>query len=348
MGEKNVIVIGASAGGVPALEVVLAALPGDLDAAVFIALHLRPGIRSQLPEVLQRRSALLVAQAEQGEPIHHGRVYVARPDHHLIVEEDSVRNTRGPRENRARPSIDALFRSAAFAHGSRAIGVILSGALDDGTAGLWAIKDRGGRAVVQDPDDAEHDSMPRHALQYVTVDQIAPAQEIGAILVNLTRTFPTATTGVASKELELEARVALEGRALQLGLMELGTVTPYTCPECHGVLVALASGGIPRFRCHTGHAYSINSLLAEVSQGVEESLWDGIRGIEVSMLLLRQLAGQVRAAAPGNANLSAALEQLAGDAQRRADQVHEALRTHRSFTEDSARELINPRPPRRR
>ena len=336
---RDRIVIGASAGGVPALETLVGSLPADLGAAVFIVMHLQPDALSRLPQILQRRCRLQVTHAKEGERIERGRVYVASPDQHLLLEGDHLRLTRGPRENRSRPAVDTLFRSAAYSHGDRVIGVILSGALDDGTAGLWSVKERGGTTVVQDPDEAEYDSMPRSAIQHVQVDHVVALKEMGPLLVKLTTTPVEKHEAAMSKELEIETKIALEGRALELGVLGLGPVTPYTCPECHGVLVALKEGGVPRFRCHTGHAYSINTLLAEVTGYVEEALWGGIRAIEESMLLLRALARHIRddkAKDPGLADL---LDEKAKDAQRRADLVRQALSTHQTLSEDNVSTL---------
>jgi two-component system chemotaxis response regulator CheB len=184
--NKDVIVIGASAGGVEALRTLVRGLPKALDAAVFVVLHMPASGPSRLAEILQRCSALPVVRARDGETIRRGHVYVARPDYHLTLEEETMRLTRGPRENRHRPAIDALFRSAAYTHGGRVIGVVLTGELDDGTAGLWSIEQRGGTAVVQDPEDAESPSMPRNALQYVRTEHVLPVALMGARLAKLT------------------------------------------------------------------------------------------------------------------------------------------------------------------
>ena len=298
MPTKDVIVVGASAGGVEVLKQLTASLPHDLPAAVLIVLHVAPSSPTMLPRLLQRGCPLPVAVAEDGEPLRHGRVYVAPQDRHLVLEPDRVRVTRAPRENHSRPAIDPLFRSAALAYGPRVIGVILSGRLDDGTAGLWAVKDRGGSAVVQDPEDALHPDMPRNALQYTAADHVVRADELGPLLARLAgQPVPGPPPPPASRELELEVRIAMEDRALERGVMTLGPVSPYTCPECHGVLVRLDERGVPRFRCHTGHAFSLDSLLAAVTGTVEDTLWSALRAIEESVMLLREAADRTRAIA---------------------------------------------------
>jgi two-component system, chemotaxis family, protein-glutamate methylesterase/glutaminase len=326
MAKRDIVVVGASAGGVSALDRLLSALPEDFAASLFVVMHLKPDGRSHLVEILQRGSRLPIVRPDDGDPIRPGHVYVAPADHHLLLDDHTVRITRGPKENRNRPAIDALFRSAAYLRGERAIGVILSGVLDDGTAGLWSIKERGGVAIVQSPDDAEYGGMPKSAMEYVEVDYVCAVDAIAPLLVRLT-TEPILRSPVPiSKELEIEARIALEGRGLQMGLMELGPVVPYTCPECHGAMVDLSQSGVPRFRCQTGHAYSINNLLAEVSAYAEDSLWNGIRAIEESIMLLDHMARRALAAGDSDGQ-GAALAKKSREARKRAELVREALLT---------------------
>ena len=185
MEKRNIIVIGASAGGIDALKKLLAPLPADLDASIFIVWHMAPSVRGVLPQILSSVTSIEVSQAVDGEPILPNHIYVAQPDHHLLLENGHIRLTRGPKENRFRPAIDPLFRSAALACGNRVMGVILSGALDDGTAGLWTIKQWGGLALVQDPAEAETASMPESAIRQVAVDYVLPAGKLAAQLVEL-------------------------------------------------------------------------------------------------------------------------------------------------------------------
>jgi two-component system chemotaxis response regulator CheB len=342
--HRDIIVVGASAGGVEVLLQLTAGLPRDLDAAVLIVLHMAPSSPSVLPGLLQRGCPLPVVFPADGEALQRGRVYVAPPDRHLVVEPGRVRLTRAPRENHSRPAIDPLFRSAALAYGRRVIGTILSGRLDDGTAGLWAVKDRGGTAVVQDPDDAQHPDMPRNALQYTAADHIVRADELAPLLVRLTREpLPGVSDAPASHELELEVRIAMEDRALQQGVMKLGPVSPYTCPECHGVLVRVGDGGIPRFRCHTGHAYALDSLLAAITETVEQTLWNALRAVEESVMLLREAAGargpDLGASSPDGAarNMDPRFEQKAREAEARAEMIRRAVLRHQTLSLESIR-----------
>lgn len=336
MEKRNIIVIGASAGGFEALKRLVAGLPPDLNAAVFIVWHMSPDITGVLPQVLNRQKTIMAAHAIEGEPIVFNRIYVAPPDRHLILENGFVRVTRGPKENRFRPAVDPLFRSAAYIYGSRVIGIVLSGALDDGTAGLWTIKSRGGIAVVQDPADAEVPSMPENALSAVETDYCVPLSEIGPLLVKL--------TGEPAHELKepdmeenkkvgLEVQIAAQDRALEQGMLQLGALTPYACPECHGVLSAIRDGDIIRYRCHTGHAYSADSLLTSITENIEDTLWSAIRGVEESIFLLNNLGDHY--AERNQPKLAALYFKKAQEAASRAQLVRQAVLAHEQLTKDS-------------
>lgn len=295
MAERALVVVGASAGGVEALQTLIAGLPPTFPAAVLVVLHIPAHTPSHLHAILARAGMLPVMPAEDGAAILPGHVYVARHDRHLLVEGERLRLTRGPKENRMRPAVDVLFRSAAYSAGPRAIGVLLSGTLDDGTAGLWAIKDRGGVALVQSPEDALFASMPESALQHVVVDYSLPISDIPAVLTSLVREQRAAQEWLqASEAMELETAIALEGNALQRGVMRLGPVSGNTCPDCHGVLVRIQEGPIVRFRCHTGHAFSLQTLLAEVDEAIDTTLWGAVRAIEERILLLQELEQAAR------------------------------------------------------
>lgn len=292
MAAKDIVVIGASAGGIDALKILVASLPENFKAAIFITLHVAPYSTGILPEILDRAGPLPATNAKDWEPIRHGHIYVAAPDYHLVFEKDGfVRTTRGPRENRFRPAIDPMFRAAAYCFGPRVIGVILTGWLDDGTAGLRSIRERGGTTIVQHPDDAFAASMPLNAIKHVEIDHILAIRDIGSMLVQLVET-PTVkeVTHPVSDEMELEVKIAKEVKALENGILKWGKPSIYACPECHGVLLQREEGSSIRFRCHTGHAYSSDSLLAEFNIRTEETLWSAIRALEEDMLLMRDLA----------------------------------------------------------
>ena len=289
--NRDVVVIGGSAGGLDALTRLVRELPADFHAAILVVLHIPAHVPSELHRILARETSLPVAPAVNGELIQPGRIYVASADRHLMIEDDHIRLTRGPRENRTRPAIDVLFRSAAYNLGARVIGVLLSGLLDDGTPGLWAIKDRGGIALVQSPDEAFYPSMPESAIEHVRVDAVLPVQELAATLVEWTQaSFETEEAAPASESMQIEYRIELEENPLEQGILRLGPFSSNTCPECHGTMVKIQEGSIVRFRCHTGHSYSIQTLLAHVNETIDDHVWSAIRAIDERILVLHQMA----------------------------------------------------------
>lgn len=317
--QTRIVVIGASAGGVPGLQALVAGLPADLDAAVFVVLHIGQYATSNLARILERHGPLPALHARDGERIRPGQIYVSSPDHHLLVEGDRISVKRGPKENRHRPAIDALFRSAAYSHRERVIGVILSGLLNDGTSGLWTIKRFGGTAIVQDPDEAALDSMPRSALDEVEVDHVLPAAGIGPLIGHLVRA-PVSPAMPVSEELagrvETEVAVARSENAFQRGIMRYGEPTRFTCPECHGALSRIVEGPRIRFRCHTGHGFTAEALLSGIAETADEALWSATRALEEGVMLLDTMAQQLEEAGkPGEA---ARLRQAAREAEQRA------------------------------
>lgn len=344
MPKPDIVVIGASAGGLKAFETLVSQLPSDFPAAVLLVWHVSPDHPSLLPQILARATSLPVAHAVDQEPMQAGRIYVAPPDRHLLVEPERVRLSRGPKENRFRPAIDVLFRSAAWAHSTRVIGVVLTGSLDDGAAGLYAIKERGGIAIVQDPLDALYSSMPKAALQAVDVDYCLPVGEIGALLIELVnQELPAQEPKPPSETMAIEVGVALKDNGLELGIMKLGDLSPFTCPECHGVLLRLKENNLIRFRCHTGHAYSLDSLLAEVTQSIEETLWNGIRTIEESEMLMIHTAEHLRELKEFEA--ADLLLQKAEAARRRARLVRQAVMSNEIVSQDNLDEALFINPP---
>jgi two-component system chemotaxis response regulator CheB len=233
----DIVVIGASAGGVEALMELVAGLPANLRAAVFIVIHLPPHSESRLPHILSRAGAFRARMAQDGDGIQCGRIAIAPPDRHLLLTRERVRVVYGPRENHLRPAVDPLFRSAALAFGPRVIGVVLTGALDDGASGLVAIKREGGLALVQDPETATFPSMPRSAMAYVDVDACLPLKKLASKIVALTVTeAPMPETPHDTTDLEREVKIA----GLDLSVVdhdqERGAPVAITCPECHGPL----------------------------------------------------------------------------------------------------------------
>jgi two-component system, chemotaxis family, protein-glutamate methylesterase/glutaminase len=268
--KRDIVVIGASAGGVPALTALFQSLNGNLRAAIFVVLHVRPTASSFLPTIIQKQTSLPVAHAVDGEPVRTGRVYIAPPDRHLVIESGHLHLNTGPRENRTRPAINPLFRSAAMAYGPRVIGMILSGALDDGTAGLWEIKRRGGVAIVQSPADAEHPEMPESAIAHVEIDYELPVAKMRALLKSL------AETPAMPSRLGTEESVMSEA-------------TKLTCPDCRGPIERLHFDQLTEYRCRVGHAFGPQNMLA-AHQDLEESvLWSAIESLEEGADLIEEL-----------------------------------------------------------
>jgi len=286
----DIIVIGASAGGVEALRNIAAGLPSDLKAAVFVVLHLPPGGTSVLPSILDRAGDLPAAHAVDGEAVVPGRIYVAPPDNHMLLEDGTVRLAAGPRENSHRPAIDPLFRSAASSYGPSAIGVVLSGVLDDGTAGLAAVKAAGGVTVVQNPEDALYPGMPRSAIAYVTPEHVVPGAAIAGLLARLVEQTPAP---VPDPPLEPDAVLEESFVAVDRGASDNpqpGVPSGFTCPECSGALWETEEDGVVRFRCRTGHQYSLETLLSEQSGSIEAALWSALRALEERGAMLRRIA----------------------------------------------------------
>jgi two-component system chemotaxis response regulator CheB len=290
----DIIVIGASAGGVEAISTIVADLPRDLRAAVFVVLHLAKG-RSMLPEILTRAGCLPASHPSDGDRLEYGRIYVARPDHHLVMELGKVRVVHGPTENGCRPAIDPLFRSAARIYGPRVVGIVLTGGLDDGTSGLAAVKEAGGIAIVQDPEEAFAPSMPRSARAYVSVDHVLPVREMALLIGQLSReqALPQPTT-TGAHVAPLESDLGEPPLALHEDDRP-GKVSIFTCPECHGTLWEADERGIVRFRCRVGHAYSSESMLAAQTDSVDRALWIALRSMEERAALTHRLAERARA-----------------------------------------------------
>ena len=337
------IVIGASAGGFEMIKEIVSKLPGDLNAAVFIVWHISAATSGILPQVLNRYKTLEANHGYDGEPIKPRRIYIAPPDHHMLVENGTVRITRGPKENRFRPAIDPLFRSAAFYYGRKVTGVILSGALDDGTAGLWAVKHYGGKAIVQDPMEAEVRSMPESALRHVDVDYCLTVKEIIKYLVKMAgqKNFENEGKDMEKdKKTEAEIRIAAEYNALEANIMKFGELTPFTCPECHGVLTALTEEKIERYRCHTGHAFSADSLLDALTENIEESLYNAIRGVDESIMLLNHMGDHF--AEINQTKIAALYFKKAKEASDRSLLMRQAVVNHEHLNRQSIQgELLN-------
>lgn len=336
MPAPRIVVVGASAGGVESLSAMVSSLAADLDAALFIVLHIPPNQVSRLPQILSNKGALPAKHPVDGEEILAGQIYVAPPDHHLLVQGGRVVVTRGPKENRHRPSIDALFRSAAYCYREQAIGIVLSGALDDGTSGLWSIKRMGGIAITQEPAEAAFDSMPSSALAQVQIDYCLPALEMGPLLARLIAETPNMhlqDSKEESQRLGVEVSIATNGDAFEKGIMNLGPLTPFTCPECQGVLVEIREGTHRRFRCHTGHAYSSSALLSSITDHVDESYWAVMRSLEEAAMLLERMANDHME--KKQTKVAALFQQEAQHAREQAHRLRDSVLSSKRFSGDT-------------
>lgn len=314
--QPELIVIGGSAGALQPVLELMRALPADLPAAVCVVIHTSPESPGRLPEIVQRATRLVCLYPRDGEPIRPGHVYLAPADRHLLVEPGVLRLTRGPRENGFRPAIDPLFRTAAREYGPRVAGVVLSGSLDDGSYGLMVIKQAGGLAIVQDPNDAVMSSMPHSALRAVEADHVAPAAKLGPLVARLCRVpaAPLAAFPISEPSTPSFVEPSIPFRRPSAGadmpdatspdpaergsdLTETtppGDLTPLTCPECGGTLWQEERGQQLRFNCHVGHGYNAESLLEYHSRSVEGAMWTALRVLEEHAALQQRLAERAR------------------------------------------------------
>lgn len=294
------IVIGSSAGGMDALKKLVAQLPADFPAPVFIVNHMSADTTGEaLVKVLNANSSLTCLHATDELAFKPGHIYLAPSDHHMLIVKDLMLVTKGARENRSRPAIDPLFRSAAVAYGNRVIGIVLTGYLDDGTNGMMAIKRCGGVCIAQDPDDASYPDMPRSVIANVGADHCLPVSQMGALLSELVRRQLPPDQPVP-EDLKIEARIAQRVLSDLPAVEALGEQVPYNCPDCGGVLWQMEEGGLLRYRCHTGHAFTASVLLAQQTVKIEETLWVALRMFEERQNLLVTMSEKEDKKAPSS------------------------------------------------
>jgi len=321
--NRDVIVIGGSAGGVEAVTRLARGLPADLPAAVLVAIHRGPDGAGLLAEILDAAGPLPAAMAEEGQPLERGRIYVAPPDRHLLVGHDHVHVRRGPRENRARPAIDPLFRSAAANCSSRVIGVVLSGMQNDGSSGLLAIKRCGGLAVVQDPRDAAFPDMPRNALAYAEVDQMLPLAGIVPLLARLAVSPRPPPPAEVPEEIRIEALIAAQELTVMPDQHRFGPLASLACPECHGTMQEIREDGLVRYRCHTGHAFTLEALRLAQGEAWERTLYAAMRAQQEQAMLCRLLAEEAHGR--GQARGEADFGRRAQDYEEGAELIRQLL-----------------------
>jgi len=320
--NHDIVVIGGSAGATAPLRAILGALPRELPAAVFVVLHIPARSLGILTTVTSSAAHLPVHAATDRMPILPGNIYLGVPDHHLILADGHIRLGRGPRENMARPAIDPLFRSAAVNYGPRVIGVLLSGLLNDGAAGLEAIKRCGGLAIVQDPEDAIADEMPRSALSAVQPDAALPSTRIGDVLSELVFAPPGPGLPIPP-EIRLEVDIAAGERVDSEIIRQLARPSALTCPDCGGVLSLVDNSKPLRFRCQVAHAMTADVLAKEQEGAVDEALRVALRIIEERAELVQRLADDGRSA--GRPAVSEMYEERAREYRGYADTLRQAV-----------------------
>lgn len=336
MPGHEIIVIGASAGGVEALVTLVRQFPEDLPASIFIVLHIPAQSPSLMPGILTRSGLLVATHPDDGEEIKQGHIYVAPPDQHLLIERGHIRLMHGPKENRYRPAIDPLFRSAAYVYGPRVVGVVLTGSLDDGTSGLWSIKQRGGIAIVQDPDEAFYPSMPRSAMTHVQVDYCLPLVDIGATLVQLAnRQAEEEGAYPVPENMEQEVKyVEMADGDLIASNERVGSPSAFSCPDCGGVLWELHDGELLRFRCRVGHAFSVDSVLSAQTEQLEMALWTALKTLEENASLSRRMAQQAHNR--GQEWLARSFEQRLHETEQRSLVIRQVLQKKEPDTQSGA------------
>lgn len=331
--QRDIIVIGASAGGVEALVQLVRELPHELPAAIFVVLHVMASGTSVLPAILDRAGPLSATAAVDGERIERGHIYVAPPDRHLVLLDEHVRVTSGPRENGHRPAVDTLFRSAARAYAERVIGAVLSGSLDDGTRGLRYIKDHGGVTVAQDPNDAQYAGMPESAVRNVDPDFVVPIAEMPGLLCAVLDQ-PLAPRASATPHPETKPLAPLPtDEGLDRAVTD-GPATGLTCPECGGALWERNEEAAVTFACRVGHAYAPSSLVDEQARALEAALWQALRTLEERVDLLRRVASR----ADPDARVSRRFQERVRSAERHAQDLRNAIQQLGSVTESGAAE----------
>jgi len=305
----GVVAVGASAGGVEALTEFASGLPADLPYAILVVLHVPANAPSVLAQIIDRSGPLPAVSATDDAPLEAGRIYVAVPNWHLLVEDHRVMLSEGPTESGYRPAINALFRSVALTFGTRAVGVLLSGVLDDGVLGTAAIRARGGTTVVQRPDDAMFPGMPLNAINAGVVDHQVKAAEVGALLATLARRVIEERHMDQDPNMELENRIAMAPRfSTAVDAEALGPPSGYTCPDCNGSLMTLSE---KHFRCRVGHAWTADALLKQRDNEVECALWVALRSLQEKVKLSRRLAENV-----GPGAMRQRYNELADEAER--------------------------------
>lgn len=348
--HRGIVVIGGSGRSLETLSSIAGGLPADFPGSIFIVIHIAEESPGLFGEYLEQCGSLPATYPRDHETIRRGHIYVARAGYQMTLEPGKIRVQRGPRENRHRPAIDPLFRTAARVYGARAIGIVLSGLHDDGSAGLYAIRQRGGIAIVQDPRDAALGEMPRRAIEYSTPDYILPASQIAPNLIRLVRADRTETVMPNKTSHPKKSRSASRtsgsiksdkpDRNITASYSDEGEGKPsvFACPECHGVLWELKNGYLTRFRCRVGHSYSADSLSHELSDSSERALWAAMRALEEKAAMQRRIADRFK----GNKTMAGRLRD-----QSAADDINARVIRDMIFRRDAELEVEELEPHKR-
>jgi two-component system chemotaxis response regulator CheB len=336
MANRNVLAVGTSAGGVEALLSLTKQLPADFPAAVLVTIHLSGQSRSSLPELLTNAGAMPAAFAGEGDVARKGRIYVAPPGRHLLIDGDVLSLGTGPRENNVRPAIDPMLRSAAVCCGHRSIGVVLTGTLDDGASGLWALTQYGGATIVQDPQDAAFPEMPLTALNRSKPHHIVKLAEMPTLLERLVRQ-PAGQPAAVPDSLRFEVEIARSGRSSMQDMDRIGRRSVLACPDCHGVLWEIDEGDLTRFRCHVGHAYTEETMSWALDENLRRALGSALRALEERVGLADKL--QRQAVIRGHNRVAAHWAERKQEFEAEANVVRKAVA---SADEIDAKERVAP------
>jgi len=320
MTGHEIVVVGGSAGAVESSRALVAGLPADLNAAVFLVIHQASDASSRLARILTRAGPLTAAAARDAEPIKPGRIYIPPGDHHLLMEAGRVRVSVGPKHNHHRPAIDPLFRSASRAYGPRVIGVVLSGNLDDGSSGLATIRRRGGLAVVEQPETALFSGMPSNAIAAADPDHVVSAAEMGPLLGRLVTVPADSKAPSRDAALDLDYELYLGEHAF---VGDARRPSPFSCPECGGVLWEGGAAGLPEYQCRVGHSFTAEGLASEQNRELEHSLWAGIRSLEEHAQRRRRMEKRFRG--HGNTYAASRAEKSAHESERHAKNLRHFL-----------------------
>jgi two-component system chemotaxis response regulator CheB len=335
LANRDILAIGTSAGGCEALCFLASKLPADLPASVLVVIHLPSQFRSTLDSILSKAGPLTASFVKDGEKLEKGRIYIGPPESHLLVDGDRLRLGRGPRENNARPAIDPLFRSSGLCCGVRAVGVVLTGTLGDGAAGLKALKQCGGVTVVQDPSDAAFPEMPATALSRSKPDHVVGIREMPPLLETLVRQ-PAGVPVPVPENIKYEVEIARSGRTGMGTMDSIGQRSLLACPDCHGIMWEINEADLVRYRCHVGHAYTAELMSIALDDNLRRALGSALRALDERIALAERLRKQESQA--GRARMADSWERKAREFEQEANVIRHSIRRVDEIAAHAARD----------